>query len=120
MSTDIDDLYNEKHIDYGRLNTPDITMFIPPVETKHGIACVDILEHIKNCPVCSKLYNNSNSSQIKEHFKSMDETKKSNTTTTILIVVFSFIVFFIVSYLLIKFFFREKRRSRLSPSFRRS
>jgi hypothetical protein len=122
MSTAIDELYNEKHTDFGRLNTPDLRLFTEQSNKKPEILCVDILEHIQNCPVCSKLYtyNNPNSGS-KENFKNSKETNEKTNNLFLYIGVPVLLIFIVlIIYLIIKMKNNDRRSRRLfnSPSYR--
>lgn len=115
MSTAIEELYNEKHTDFGRLSTPDLRLFTEQENKPPEISCVDILEHIQNCPVCSKLYtyNNPNSEgtqQIRENYRNAKEHDNKNNSfmfgmigLALLLISVVFIIFMVV---------RNERRSR--------
>jgi len=119
MSTAIEELYNEKQTDYGRLNTPDLRLFTEQETNKHEISCVDILEHIQNCPVCSKLYtyNNPNSErtdQIRENYKNTKdtETKNNNYIVIGLVLLFVFLIIVIVAFFLMR---NDRKNRKLFP-----
>ena len=127
MSTAIEELYNEKHTDFGRLSTPDLRMFIEPEKKSPVISCVDIFEHIQNCPVCSKLYtyNNPNSQstdyQITENYRSMKQSENNNSKVyTVLWVVFLVLILITLIVVMFSQVFRDKRSGKMfnSPSYR--
>lgn len=126
MSTAIEELYNEKHTDYGRLSTPDLRMFAEPEKKSPVISCVDIFEHIQNCPVCSKLYTYNNPNyqstdyQVTENYRTMKEPESKNSRVYMALwAVFLFLVFSMLIVLLVSLF-RDKKSSKLfhSPSYR--
>ena len=120
MSTTIDELYNEKHTDFGRLNTPDLRLFTEQSNKKPEMLCVDILEHIQNCPVCSKLYTyNEPNSGSKENFKNTKETSEKSTNNLFLYLGLVVLLLFllVIIYLIVN---RDRRHRKLfhSPSYR--
>jgi len=125
MSTAIEELYNEKPTDYGRLSTPDLHLFTAQQENKPPeISCVDILEHIQTCPVCSKLYtyNNPNiqgNGHVTENYRhSKDHDSKNNTFVFGIVgLIFVLIVVVFIIFMLVR---NDRRHRKLfhSPSYR--
>jgi hypothetical protein len=90
--TNIDELYHDMDINYGL--TPVSEIFNPSLEPKEQIEieisndnnitekeelhCVEIFNHIKNCPVCSKLYKLNTEKESYKHQDHHHNNEESN------------------------------------------